>query len=35
MDYTVMDFMLCQSVAIIELREHIGLEVGDEGLEVG
>jgi hypothetical protein len=25
-----MDFMLCQP-----LREHVGLEVGDEGLEVG
>jgi hypothetical protein len=31
MDYTVMDFMLCQSVAITILREHVGLEVGDEG----
>jgi hypothetical protein len=30
-----MDFMLCQSVAITVLREHVGLEVGDEGLEVG
>ena len=30
-----MDFMLCQLVAIAVLREHVGLEVGDEGLEVG
>jgi hypothetical protein len=28
---TVMDFMLCRGI----LREHVGLEVGDEGLEVG
>ena len=35
MDDTVMDFMLCQLVAIAVLREHVGLEVGDEGLEVG
>jgi hypothetical protein len=35
MDDTVMDFMLCQSVAITVLREHVGLEVGDDGLEVG
>jgi hypothetical protein len=31
MDDTVMDFMLCRGI----LREHVGLEVGDEGLEVG
>ena len=39
MDDNVMDFMLCQLVAIAVLREHVGLEVGDEasheGLEVG
>jgi len=35
MDDTVMDFMLCQLVVIAVLREHVGLEVGDEGLEVG
>jgi hypothetical protein len=35
MDDTVMDFMLCQLVVIAVLRDHVGLEVGDEGLEVG
>jgi hypothetical protein len=35
MDDTVMDFMLCQSVAITVLREHVGLDVGYEELEVG
>jgi hypothetical protein len=35
MDDTVMDFMAVHALPTTIHREHVGLEVGDKGLEVG